>query len=90
MKKWQLPVYFQLKFREIVTHVEGALSSSSTVKDKNNTLTETKIMIDTIQKCWSDQVYLYALAHRFYKLTLQLIKRYNVWVVDRLQVNLYL
>ncbi|KAG1468639.1 hypothetical protein G6F56_003715 [Rhizopus delemar] len=85
MKKWQLPVYFQLKFREIVTHVEGALSSSSTVKDKNNTLTETKIMIDTIQKCWSDQVYLYALAHRFYKLTLQLIKRYNVWVVDRLQ-----
>ncbi|CAO3701194.1 unnamed protein product [Rhizopus stolonifer] len=85
MKKWQLPVYFQLKFREIVAHVEGALSSSSTIKDKNNTLTETKIMIDAIQKCWSDQVYLYALAHRFYKLTLQLIKRYNVWVVDRLQ-----
>ncbi|KAI9257611.1 hypothetical protein BY458DRAFT_535220 [Sporodiniella umbellata] len=85
MKKWQLPVYFQLKLREIVISVEETLTSTSSAKDKNSTLTETKAITDAIQKCWSDQVYLYSLAHRFYKLTLQLIKRYTVWMDSRLK-----
>jgi hypothetical protein len=27
MKRWQLPVYFQLRFREIVGHLENSLSA---------------------------------------------------------------
>ncbi|KAG1222159.1 hypothetical protein G6F68_020722 [Rhizopus microsporus] len=85
MKKWQLPVYFQLKFREIVVRIEEVLNDKSQSQEES-ILTGTKATIEIIQQCWSDHVYLYGLAHRFYKLTLQLLKRYSIWARDILQV----
>ena len=32
---------------------------------------------EMIQQCWSDEVYIHGLAHRFWKLTLQLLSRYS-------------
>ncbi|CEI90864.1 hypothetical protein RMCBS344292_05174 [Rhizopus microsporus] len=87
MKKWQLPVYFQLKLREIVARVEDVLNDNtqSMNKGEDTRLEGTRVVISAIQECWSDQVYLYGLSHRFWKLTLQLIKRYTLWVTDMLQ-----
>ncbi|CAO3658498.1 unnamed protein product [Rhizopus microsporus] len=89
MKKWQLPVYFQLKLREIVVRVEDVLNDNtqSMNKGEDNRLEGTRVVMSTIQECWSDQVYLYGLSHRFWKLTLQLIKRYTLWVTDMLQIT---
>ncbi|KAI8377835.1 uncharacterized protein BYT42DRAFT_614487 [Radiomyces spectabilis] len=89
MKRWQLPVYFQLRFREIVGHAETLLSdlqaSSDTLhlKVENElALPGTKAIAKAIRDCWSDNVFIYGLSHRFWKLTLQLLKRYQSWVVD--------
>ncbi|KAG1543204.1 hypothetical protein G6F49_011410 [Rhizopus delemar] len=84
MKKWQLPVYFQLKFREFVVRIEEVLNDKSQSQEESIS-NGTKATIEIIQQCWSDHVYLYGLAHRFYKLTLQLLKRYNIWARDILQ-----
>jgi len=35
-----------------------------------------------VQRCWQDSVFLHALCHRFWKLTLQLLSRLSVWVRD--------
>ncbi|KAI9485431.1 MAG: oligomeric golgi complex component, COG2-domain-containing protein [Benjaminiella poitrasii] len=94
MKRWQLPVYFQLRFHEIVKEIENSLDSSKleyviytlyvrTHKKKDEIIfPEGKAIIKAISKCWSDQVFLYGLSHRFWKLTLQLIKRYQGWFQD--------
>ncbi|KAI8375844.1 oligomeric golgi complex component, COG2-domain-containing protein [Blakeslea trispora] len=87
MKKWQLPVYFQLRFREIIKDIEPFLSDFQQSLTQHKTKDSvcfmgTKAVIEAIERCWSDQVFLYALSHRFWKLTLQLIKRYHTWVLD--------
>lgn len=112
MKRWQLLVYFQLRFREIVKDVEDVLGDkkeSLSMKDVSsnegkrkynqnnltyicNTLTSShykelilqgsKVVYSAISQCWNDQIFLYGLSHRFWKLTLQLIVRYNVWASE--------
>ncbi|KAI8970293.1 oligomeric golgi complex component, COG2-domain-containing protein [Mycotypha africana] len=87
MKKWQLPVYFQLRFREIVTEVENVLNdptkSFRIVKESKDSMTvASKIIVKAIKQCWSDDIFLFGLSHRFWKLTLQLIKRYTIWLSD--------
>jgi conserved oligomeric Golgi complex subunit 2 len=37
-------------------------------------------MIDALRTCWSEKVYLKPLAHRFLRLSLQLLARYSTWV----------
>ncbi|GAN06528.1 conserved oligomeric Golgi complex subunit 2 [Mucor ambiguus] len=86
MKKWQLLVYFQLRFREIIKDVEQVLNDpiSSVAVEANQeiSLYGGRVVLKAISKCWSDQIFLYGLSHRFWKLTLQLIKRYNGWALE--------
>lgn len=89
MKRWQLPVYFQLRFREMVNPVEDLLSDpKASVNMETNpaqdvlALPGSRAVSNAIVQCWSDHVYLYGLAHRFWKLTLQLLKRYHLWVAS--------
>ncbi|KAI8086471.1 oligomeric golgi complex component, COG2-domain-containing protein [Halteromyces radiatus] len=80
MKRWQLPVYFQLRFREIVTDVEEhlvdskkglALDTSKSPTNKTNlVLPGTKAIAQAIEKCWADNVFLYLLC------------RYNLWATQ--------
>ncbi|KAI9311812.1 oligomeric golgi complex component, COG2-domain-containing protein [Dichotomocladium elegans] len=87
MKRWQLPVYFQLRFREIVNGVEDLLNDPGASVDHGNVqpspdclaLPATKAVSHAIDQCWADNVFLYSLSHRFWKLTLQLLKRYHLW-----------
>ncbi|RCI01356.1 Conserved oligomeric Golgi complex subunit 2 [Rhizopus stolonifer] len=86
LKRWQLPVYFQLRFREIIKDVEHVLGdvNQGLVMQKstdNAILAGTNAILNAVGQCWSDQVFLYGLSHRFWKLTLQLIKRYNGWAL---------
>ncbi|KAI8144116.1 hypothetical protein BJV82DRAFT_644216 [Fennellomyces sp. T-0311] len=94
MKRWQLPVYFQLRFREIVNSVEDLLNNPKTSMamedttkpgDKGLALPATRAVSNAIEQCWSDNVFLYGLSHRFWKLTLQLLRRYNLWASNVLQ-----
>ncbi|KAL0135016.1 oligomeric golgi complex component, COG2-domain-containing protein [Mucor lusitanicus] len=91
MKKWQLLVYFQLRFREIIKDVEHVLNdpkSSVTVEaNQDISLYGGRVILKAIDQCWSDQIFLYGLSHRFWKLTLQLIKRYNGWALEVINTN---
>ncbi|KAI8882841.1 COG complex component [Backusella circina FSU 941] len=86
MKKWQLLVYFQLRFREIIGGVETSLNeidisvpAKRVIDESQVVLSGSKAVLSAIAQCWSDHVFLYGLSHRFWKLTLQLVKRYKIW-----------
>ncbi|RUS17090.1 oligomeric golgi complex component, COG2-domain-containing protein [Endogone sp. FLAS-F59071] len=100
VRRWQLPVYFQLRFKEITGGVEEACAirgwpweqraneRTEAAEDGDNeengemgpVLPATRAVMTAIVQCWSDDVYIYGLAHRFWKLTLQLLKRYKLWI----------
>ncbi|RIA87792.1 oligomeric golgi complex component, COG2-domain-containing protein [Glomus cerebriforme] len=91
MKRWQLPVYFQLRFKEISNQIEETLntgldvsidSSNDTQYPTSLKLPASKFIILAIERCWSEEVFIYGLSHRFWKLTLQLIERYKKWLVS--------
>lgn len=42
----------------------------------------TQMLVLCLQRCWDNNVVLKPLTHRFYKLSLQLLKRYAVWLSE--------
>ncbi|KAI0084912.1 COG complex component [Irpex rosettiformis] len=84
-RRWQLPVYFQLRWKDIVTQLEEQLAVTklerSAAKDIAPFVTLQSAAVWTaISSCWSAQIYIPELSHRFWKLTLQLICRYKSWL----------
>jgi hypothetical protein len=73
LKKWNLPVYYQIRFQEIAGTAESILSadvsSLSIKKDidpiNNFTLYATCIIWDCLQRIWAKEVYLPQLLHRY-------------------------
>ncbi|XP_051507861.1 conserved oligomeric Golgi complex subunit 2-like [Myxocyprinus asiaticus] len=82
--KWNLPVYFQLRFKEIAGSLENAIADGLEAAPAGNGyhLQVTEVLWRCVCKCWADQVYLPPLAHRFWKLTLQLLSRYATFLTE--------
>lgn len=85
LARWNLPVYFQIRFQEIGGAVETELSKSFTVAQLRRSEGVVKLLpiavaIKNINRCWSEGVYLDPLLPRFLKLTLQIYGRLNSWV----------
>ncbi|XP_072266342.1 conserved oligomeric Golgi complex subunit 2 [Pyxicephalus adspersus] len=82
--KWNLPVYFQIRFKEIAGRLETALVSPLQEISDDHTfcLQASSVLWTCLTTCWSDQIFLPLLAHRFWKLTLQLLSRYFVFVKE--------
>ncbi|XP_074844761.1 conserved oligomeric Golgi complex subunit 2 isoform X2 [Carettochelys insculpta] len=80
--KWNLPVYFQIRFREIAGVLEAALSDSLEEAPAGSSfcLLATHLVWVSLLKCWSDQMFLPLLAHRLWKFTLQILARYSVFI----------
>ncbi|XP_061601551.1 conserved oligomeric Golgi complex subunit 2 [Cololabis saira] len=76
--KWNLPVYFQLRYKEIAGRMENAISDGLEAASGGSTyhLQASEVLWSCLVRGWSDGVYLPPLAHRFWKLTLQLYSRY--------------
>ncbi|XP_017793431.1 PREDICTED: conserved oligomeric Golgi complex subunit 2 [Habropoda laboriosa] len=95
LKKWNLPVYFQIRFQEIASGIETALTepiSPAFVKGTLQTLTKndfslyaTSVMWENLEKIWDNDVYLYQLFHRFWKFSLQICARYQTWIQTALK-----
>ncbi|EED79251.1 predicted protein [Postia placenta Mad-698-R] len=88
-RRWQLPVYFQLRWKEIVTKVEESLATTRLERLSSKAIApfvtaQAAIVWDAINTCWSAEVYIPELSHRFWKLTLQLISRYKAWLDNSL------
>ncbi|XP_064365337.1 conserved oligomeric Golgi complex subunit 2 isoform X3 [Dromaius novaehollandiae] len=82
--KWNLPVYFQIRFREIAGALEAALSDTLEEAPAGSSycLLATHMVWMSLQKCWSDQMFLPLLAHRLWKLSLQILARYSVFISE--------
>ncbi|XP_072912679.1 conserved oligomeric Golgi complex subunit 2 [Hemitrygon akajei] len=80
--KWNLSVYYQIRFKEIAGNLEASLSEGLKEAPDGSEfrLQVTCILWQNLMKCWDDRVYLPPLAHRFWKMTLQLLARYVKWV----------
>ncbi|KAG9108378.1 hypothetical protein FRC07_008455, partial [Ceratobasidium sp. 392] len=69
-RRWQLPVYFQLRWKDIVGKCENILGGPAGERGEFTTA-EANAIYSAIQSCWSTQVYVPELGHRFWRLTLQ-------------------
>uniref|UniRef100_A0A8U7MSR6 Conserved oligomeric Golgi complex subunit 2 n=1 Tax=Corvus moneduloides TaxID=1196302 RepID=A0A8U7MSR6_CORMO len=80
--KWNLPVYFQIRFREVAGTLEEALSDTLEEAPAGSSfcLLATHMVWTSLLKCWSDQMFLPLLAHRLWKLSLQILARYSVFI----------
>ncbi|XP_046424496.1 conserved oligomeric Golgi complex subunit 2 [Neodiprion fabricii] len=87
--KWNLPVYFQIRFQEIAGTVEAVLcedispsmlkENTSAITSNEFTLHPTNVVWESLMKTWADGIFLPKLLQRFWKLSLQIISRYQTW-----------
>jgi len=85
LAKWNLTVYFQIRFQEIAGTFETALEdgwSKAEEAEAKATLKATSVLLACLDVCWIPSVFLDPLLHRFWKLTLQLLSRYSTWMND--------
>jgi len=83
LSKWNLPIYFQLRFEKIGRlFISGLKEPTAQTKEENSAfrLQMTSTLWKCIQNCWNEDNFLLPLLDRFWKLNLQLISRYNTWV----------
>ena len=83
VNRWNLNVYFQIRFREIATPVEEScldimdkVSSTPETTNSNFHLKLSQTTLDAIYQCWKSDVFLKPLTQKFWKLSLQIIARY--------------
>lgn len=95
-RRWNLPVYFQLRFADITTAFDKTLSEGPIEVPKETAATRgatpgllrsdvygvkaTASLVSSLKRCWAEDVFLSALSHRFVRLSLQLLARYVTWV----------
>ncbi|KAB0404790.1 hypothetical protein E2I00_018220, partial [Balaenoptera physalus] len=82
--KWNLPVYFQIRSREIAGPLEAALTDAleDAPAGSSYCLLASHRTWSSLQRCWSDQMFLPSLVHRLWRLTLQILARYSVFVKE--------
>ncbi|XP_023583804.1 conserved oligomeric Golgi complex subunit 2 isoform X2 [Trichechus manatus latirostris] len=82
--KWNLPVYFQIRFREIAGSLEAALTDvlEDAPAGSSYCLLASHRTWSCLRKCWSDEMFLPLLVHRLWKLTLQILARYSMFVSE--------
>jgi len=94
MKRWNVQVYFGLRFQDIASKMEAAYSqtvnqvseSKQGLAAKDFALPCSTVLWDSLLKCWSPQFFLHSAAGHFLKLSLQLVARYLTWVDEGIAV----
>lgn len=80
MERWNLPVYFQIRFQEIVRNIEMAYVNENWNAIKQDwKLVASETTWNSLNRCWEPGIYLIPIAHKFWKLSLQIISRYTIW-----------
>eukprot|EP00026_Physarum_polycephalum_P001486 Phypoly_transcript_01488.p1 GENE.Phypoly_transcript_01488~~Phypoly_transcript_01488.p1 ORF type:complete len:776 (+),score=90.88 Phypoly_transcript_01488:957-3284(+) len=86
-KCWNTSVYRQLRFTEIASKVEVALSqlqqqvtTQPAIQDSSFQLLGSSILWQELNRIWSNNIFIFELTSQFVKLTLQLLSRYSSWI----------
>ncbi|GAA5926369.1 hypothetical protein JCM1841_006995 [Sporobolomyces salmonicolor] len=84
LKRFQLPVYFHLRFKDAVSSIERAFEvGQASGGGETFVMSESEALFRALRRCWDDDVWLEELAGRFWRLTLQIISRYRTWVNEK-------
>ncbi|GAA5885926.1 hypothetical protein JCM5296_007033 [Sporobolomyces johnsonii] len=84
LKRFQLPVYFHLRFKDAVSSIERAFEvGQASGGGETFVMSESEAVFKALRRCWDDDVWLEELAGRFWRLTLQIISRYRTWVNEK-------
>lgn len=90
-KRWNLPVYFQIRNQEISTSLEKYCEinfEAMEVTPTDSNQIQTKLFVEVINciaTCWKDGIFIDQLYSNFLKLTLQLVSRGVRWTKDVLK-----
>ncbi|KAI0775843.1 COG complex component [Trametes elegans] len=84
-RRWQLPVYFQLRWKEIVSKLEESLATTKLERTPTKALapfvtSQAAAVFEAVRACWSAEVFIPDLSARFWRFTLQIISRYRTWL----------
>ncbi|XP_048656319.1 conserved oligomeric Golgi complex subunit 2 isoform X1 [Marmota marmota marmota] len=82
--KWNLPVYFQIRFREVAGSLEAALTRGLEEAPAGSPfcLLASHRTWSSLLRCWSDELFLPLLVHRLWRLTLQILARFSVFASE--------
>ncbi|XP_062938807.1 conserved oligomeric Golgi complex subunit 2 isoform X2 [Cynocephalus volans] len=80
--KWNLPVYFQIRFSEIAGSLEAALTDvlEDAPAESPFCLLASLGVWRSLERCWSDALFAPALAPRLWRLTLQILARFSTFI----------
>lgn len=80
--KWNLPVYFQIRFREVAGSLEASLAAGLEDAPAGSLycLLASHTTWSSLERCWSTEMFLPLLAHRLWRLTLQILARFSVFI----------
>ncbi|KAI0645824.1 COG complex component [Trametes meyenii] len=84
-RRWQLPIYFQLRWKEIVTKLEESLVTTKLERNATKALApfvtqQAAAVFDAVRASWSAEVFIPELSARFWRFTLQILSRYRTWL----------
>lgn len=82
-RRWQLPVYFQMRYREVITRLEADLADGRTKEGEGKWMKATSATLDAVEKLWSEGVHIHELSAREWRVTLQVISRYKTWIEEQ-------
>mmetsp|Transcript_5380 Transcript_5380/g.19660 ORF Transcript_5380/g.19660 Transcript_5380/m.19660 type:complete len:776 (+) Transcript_5380:188-2515(+) len=90
-KKWNLTVYFTLRFQDIAGSLDaalgpGAITAAAPGGSSSGFLCKTTTVLwDCLAKCWAENVFIIQISDRFLRLSLQLLARYQTWLQSGLK-----
>lgn len=79
---WFLLIFWLKKTKYQNTTDANLLSIIVNLVEGRYHLQVTEVLWSCVCRCWAEQVYLTPLAHRFWKLTLQLLSRYATFLTE--------
>ncbi|GAA6031739.1 hypothetical protein JCM8097_001962 [Rhodosporidiobolus ruineniae] len=86
-KRFQLPVYFQLRLKDAVSSIERAFDVGSASGGGGGgdgfVMSESEAVYKALRRCWEEEVWLEELTARFWRLSLQILSRYRTWLNDQ-------
>jgi hypothetical protein len=85
MRKWNVDVYFSLRFQEIAGGLDSSLTGpikpfESEGKTQKLLLKQSIKLLESLKTCWSDDVLVFSHLDKFLRLSLQLLSRYSTWL----------
>ncbi|EFJ16858.1 hypothetical protein SELMODRAFT_115746 [Selaginella moellendorffii] len=81
VKLWNLPAYFTLRFQEIASSFDQTLTEGlKRCQESDFAFKSSDKLLECLQRCWDENVFVSSLSDKFLKLSLQLISRYARWL----------